>query len=96
MAREGVPLTVIQRQLGHSNLGITSIYLQGQEVAGIPLPPLTVELCRAPMRRTRESVPAPKPVEDDAPRTSVPGEGGAMSGGSSAGGRRPIADPIPF
>ncbi len=29
MAREGVPLNVIQRQLGHSNLGITSIYLQG-------------------------------------------------------------------
>ncbi len=29
MAREGVPLVVIQRQLGHSNLGITSIYLQG-------------------------------------------------------------------
>jgi hypothetical protein len=24
-----VPLIVIQRQLGHSNLGITSIYLQG-------------------------------------------------------------------
>ncbi|MGZ5252734.1 MAG: tyrosine-type recombinase/integrase [Caldimonas sp.] len=29
MAREGVPLTVIQRQLGHANLGVTSIYLQG-------------------------------------------------------------------
>jgi len=29
MAREGVPLIVIQRQLGHTNLGITSIYLQG-------------------------------------------------------------------
>jgi site-specific recombinase XerD len=29
LAREGVPLVVIQRQLGHSNLGITSIYLQG-------------------------------------------------------------------
>src|SRR5215213_2518819 len=29
MAREGVPLVVIQRQLGHSNLGVTSIYLQG-------------------------------------------------------------------
>jgi site-specific recombinase XerD len=26
LAREGVPLIVIQRQLGHSNLGITSIY----------------------------------------------------------------------
>jgi site-specific recombinase XerD len=29
MAREGVPLIVIRRQLGHTNLGITSIYLQG-------------------------------------------------------------------
>ena len=28
MAREGVPLVVIQRQLGHANLGITSIYLR--------------------------------------------------------------------
>jgi site-specific recombinase XerD len=29
MAREGVPLNVIQRQLGHTDLGVTSIYLQG-------------------------------------------------------------------
>jgi integrase len=29
MAREGVPIVVIQRQLGHANLGVTSIYLQG-------------------------------------------------------------------
>jgi integrase/recombinase XerD len=28
-AHEGVPLVVIQRQLGHANLGITSVYLQG-------------------------------------------------------------------
>ena len=27
MAREGVPLIVIQRQLGHTSLGVTSIYL---------------------------------------------------------------------
>jgi integrase len=31
----GVPLIVIQRQLGHSNLGITSIYLQGIDNAEI-------------------------------------------------------------
>ena len=31
MAREGVPLIVIQRQLGHSNLAITSVHLQGIE-----------------------------------------------------------------
>ena len=29
MAREGVPLNVIQRQLGHADLGATSVYLQG-------------------------------------------------------------------
>jgi len=35
MAHEGGPLVVIQRQLGHSNLGITSIYLQGIDNAEI-------------------------------------------------------------
>ena len=34
-AHEGVPLVVIQRQLGHANLGITSIYLQGIDSAEI-------------------------------------------------------------
>jgi integrase len=29
MSREGVPLLVIQRQLGHANLAITSVYLRG-------------------------------------------------------------------
>lgn len=29
MSREGVPLVVIQRQLGHADLGITSVYLRG-------------------------------------------------------------------
>jgi site-specific recombinase XerD len=29
LAREGVPLNIIQRQLGHANLSTTSIYLQG-------------------------------------------------------------------
>jgi integrase len=29
LAREGVPLDIIQRQLGHANLGTRSIYLQG-------------------------------------------------------------------
>jgi site-specific recombinase XerD len=46
LAREGVPLIVIQRQLGHSNLGITSIYLQGidnEEIID------TVHARRAPM-----------------------------------------------
>jgi site-specific recombinase XerD len=46
LAREGVPLIVIQRQLGHSNLGITSIYLQGVDNAEIIE---TVHGRRAPM-----------------------------------------------
>jgi site-specific recombinase XerD len=46
MAREGVPVVVIQRQLGHSNLGITSIYLQGIDNAEIID---TVHTRRAPM-----------------------------------------------
>jgi integrase len=29
LAREGIPLNIIQRQPGHANLGTTSIYLQG-------------------------------------------------------------------
>jgi integrase/recombinase XerD len=29
MSREGVPLLVIQRQLGHADLAITSVYLRG-------------------------------------------------------------------
>jgi site-specific recombinase XerD len=35
MAHEGVPLVVIQRQLGHAHLGITSSYLQGIDSAEI-------------------------------------------------------------
>ncbi len=35
MAHEGDPLVVIQRQLGHANLGITSVYLQGIDSAEI-------------------------------------------------------------
>ncbi len=34
LAREGVSLNVIQRQLGHANLGTTSIYLQGDRHRG--------------------------------------------------------------
>jgi hypothetical protein len=35
MAHEGVPLVVIQRQLGHAHLGgVTSIYLPGFDSSG--------------------------------------------------------------
>jgi site-specific recombinase XerD len=46
LAHEGVPLIVIQRQLGHTNLGITSVYLQGIDNAEIID---TVHARRAPM-----------------------------------------------
>jgi site-specific recombinase XerD len=45
-AHEGVPLNVIQRQLGHTNLGVTSIYLQGIDNAEIIA---TVHARKAPM-----------------------------------------------
>jgi hypothetical protein len=35
LAREGVPLNVIQRQLGHPDLSVTSVYLQGIDNAEI-------------------------------------------------------------
>jgi integrase/recombinase XerD len=35
MARERIPLNVIQRQLGHANLGVTSVYLQAIDNAEI-------------------------------------------------------------
>ena len=54
MAHEGVPLVVIQRQLGHANLGITSVYLQGIDsseiistVHGRPSPTISAS-ARAP------------------------------------------------
>jgi len=46
LAREGVPLNIIQRQLGHENLGTTSIYLQGIDPEEIIA---TVHMRRAPM-----------------------------------------------
>jgi hypothetical protein len=60
MAREGVPLVIIQRQLGHSNLGITSVYLQGIDNAEIidtvhtrraPMIPVSTSLRLYPTRR---------------------------------------------
>ena len=53
MAREGVPLIVIQRQLGHTNLGITSIYLQGIDSTEIID---TVHARRAPMVSVHSSL----------------------------------------
>jgi site-specific recombinase XerD len=46
LAHEGVSLNVIQRQLGHTNLGVTSSYLQGIDNAEIIA---TVHARKAPM-----------------------------------------------
>jgi integrase len=55
MAREGVPLIVIQRQPGHSNLGITSVHRQGLDNTEIIE---TVHARRAPMVPVTTSRPA--------------------------------------
>jgi hypothetical protein len=74
MAREGVPLIVIQRQLGHTNLGITSIYLQGIDSTEIIAP----------------STPAaPRWSPSTARYASEPQTGGRGARRSSAAGARP-------
>jgi Phage integrase family len=57
LAREGVPLVVIQHQLGHSNLGITSISLQG-----FWAPMLC--LCKAQERRPTRILLVPRRAPD--------------------------------
>jgi len=53
LAHEGVLLVVIQRQLSHSNLGITSVYLQGIDKSEIIE---TVHARRAPMVPVRATL----------------------------------------
>jgi len=45
LAREGIALNIIQRELGHANFGTTSIYLQGIDTEEIIA---TVHARRAP------------------------------------------------
>ena len=54
MAREGVPLIIIQRQLGHTNLGITSVYLQGID---------NTEIINAVPSRRAPMVPVPSTLQ---------------------------------
>jgi integrase/recombinase XerD len=49
MAHEGVPLIVIQRQLGHADLAITSRYLRGID---------NTEIIRAVHERPEPMIPA--------------------------------------
>ena len=57
LAREGVPLNIIQRQLGHSNLGTTSIYLQGIDPEEIITAVRTRRAPRADDVRQRRTAP---------------------------------------
>ncbi|MGH9380518.1 MAG: tyrosine-type recombinase/integrase [Thermoanaerobaculia bacterium] len=65
MAREGVALNVIQRQLGHADLGITSVYLQGTgrptarvpSSLGRPAPVNDIDDLAAVMRRAGGTAP---------------------------------------
>jgi hypothetical protein len=52
-----VPLNVIQRQLGHTNLGVTSIYLQRIDNAEIIA---TVHRRRAPMMPATAGLALPR------------------------------------
>jgi Phage integrase family len=79
MAREGVPLIVIQRQLGHTNLGITSIYLQGIDNTEIID---TVEARRAPMVPYTARLPTDAGTATGGAERSLPAAGARR-------GRRP-------
>jgi site-specific recombinase XerD len=52
-AHEGVPFVVIQRRIGHSNIGITSVYLHGIDHAETIK---TVHIRRAPMVPVRATL----------------------------------------
>jgi site-specific recombinase XerD len=71
MAHEGVPLVVIQRQLGHANLGITSIDLQGIDsseiINTVHSRPAPVISATAGLSRTRYRQPAGRPGLGDPP-----------------------------
>jgi hypothetical protein len=54
MAREGVALNVIQRQLGHANVGIMSVCLHGIDNSGITE---TVHSRAAPMLPASAGLP---------------------------------------
>jgi len=74
LAREGVALNVIQRQLGHANLGTTSIYLQGIDTEEIIA---TVHARRAPMMFRHR-------------RTSALSHGNSIAAGAPWRSRHPV------
>jgi len=88
MAHEGVPLVVIQRQLGqHTNLGITSVYLQGIDsseiistVHGRPSPTIsaTAGLQMTRYFKVRPGWPGPRRA-DPPPHARLARSGAALS-----------------
>ena len=76
-AREGVPLIVIQRQLGHSTLGITSVYLQG----------MTTPRSSTPSKPARTD----GACERDAPALGIRRRRTAPDGGGRYAGTRPAS-----
>jgi site-specific recombinase XerD len=72
MAREGVSLVAIQRQLGHANLGITSVYLQASTAARSSTPSTAGPLrcfqpapaCDRPLRAGDQDGRSPPPRQE--------------------------------
>jgi site-specific recombinase XerD len=81
-AHEGVPLVVIQRQLGHSNLGITSVYRRGIDNAEIIETVHAGERQRSPSERRSSTDPAPLVVAESSsdPRCWPTTQGGSAGG----------------
>ena len=64
MSREGVPLVVIQRQLGHADLGVTSVYLRGID---------NTEIVHAVHERPRTDDPCSQRASADALSQTIQG-----------------------
>jgi integrase len=78
LAREGVPLNIIQRQLGHANLGTTSIYLQGIDPEEIITAVRTRRADDVRQRRAAALIESPATVSGGA--TALPLRPGEASG----------------
>jgi hypothetical protein len=86
MAREGVPLIVIQRQLGHTNLGITLDlspgHRQHRDHRHRPRPPRADGPRTQPARALRPRPAAGKPTTAAGPHIQIASPGPAVASGS--------------
>jgi site-specific recombinase XerD len=78
LAREGVPLNIIQRQLGHANLGTTSIYLQGIDPEEIIA---AVRTRRAPMMSASAGLRSERSTQQRKRHPALPLRPGEASAG---------------